>query len=104
MSTEKLVINSVDEILKLDPLEFVEIMKNQDNGFLSSVKNFIQMMYEQTNVTKDSMLALVHKAENMPNKDMEEAEEVLANLYKVMQILEDRHNIIKAILDERNKE
>ena len=101
MSTEKLVINSVDELIKLDPIKFAEIMNSQDNGFLNSVKNFTQMTYEQTNVTKDSILALVHKAENMPLKDKEEAEEVLANLYKVMQILEDRHNIIKAILDER---
>lgn len=102
MKDENLIVKSLDEILKLTPEQFTDIMNTKDMGYLNSVKNFIQMYFEQVNVTKDSMLALVTKGENMPKEDKEKAQQTLNDLYVVMQLLEDRHNIIKAILDERN--
>lgn len=95
-------IKSLNEIISLTPEQFTELMKAENTGFLNSVKNFIEMYYQQITVTKDSVLALVHKGENMPIEDKKEAEETLKDLYIVLQLLEDRHKILCAILDERN--
>lgn len=99
--TNDIVIKTLDEIIQLKPEEFAEFLSEQNLGYLSSVKNFIQMYYEQVNVTKDSILALVHKGENMPKQDKEQAQKTLNDLYIVMQLLEDKFNITNEIINSK---
>ena len=90
---------TMDMILTMTPEEFRDTVKAQPLGFNKSLLNLLKAQYEQCNISKESLSAVVEKAE-VPTEDMQEYERTIHNLYVCMQLIEDRHTILDLLIKE----
>ena len=105
---KKVAKDSMDELLKMSPQLFSDVMHSQNVGYLSSLKNLITLQYVQCEKLKGSLLLVLEKHNNevpeanlMPEKDKQEYRDKITELYLVMQLLEDRYNILEEIIKEK---
>lgn len=95
---------TMDVILKTPPEEFVTIMKSQPMGTRISLINILKMQYEQCNMARQALVkSLQLPSSKMPEEDREAHKKVLSELYLSMQIIEDRHNILLEMVNNKGK-
>ena len=98
---QKEVQLTMDMLLKMTPEIFIDVMKAQTIGFKMSLRNLLQAQYEQCNMFKEALITTLAKG-NMPVEDEEQCKKNINDLYMCMQLLEDRYNILQALIQELN--
>ena len=86
---------SLTNLLISKPVEvFTEESKQLTLDEVKSLINHLKVEFERVSKMKDAMLLL-------PQDNLAENENVLANLYLCMQLIEDRVNVLMEIEDSR---
>lgn len=90
-------------VIELSPLidapieKSVELLNTLTLGQLQSFSNAVKLKYSEVEVVKEQMLAFV-QLENVPQEDLDKANEILENLYKALQKIEDITNVALEII------
>lgn len=94
-------IDSMDTLLNTPVEEIKEILEKETLGTLASLSNLLKMQYGQCTNIKNSLVALIDN-EVVPVEDKEKAENTLKNVYIALQLIEDRYNLIVAVIKGKN--
>lgn len=90
---------TMDSLLKITPEVFRDMMKNQTLGFKKSLLNLLKAQFEQCSLLKDSIGTVLAKGD-IPEKEKQDYEKALKDLYICMQLIEDRHTILDLLIKE----
>ena len=92
------VLHSISELFMLPDEEFREWFTGKSLGEVLSLKILCDSMYSDARKAKDGILALLP---TMRRREAEQAKATLSKLYSIMQNLENKFYIMKALEDER---
>lgn len=90
-------------VIELSPLidapieKSVELLNTLTLGQLMSFTNAIKLKYSEVEVVKEQMLAFI-QLDKAPQEDLDKANEILENLYKALQKIEDITNVALEII------
>lgn len=90
----------MDMLLKMTPEDFTEMVKSQTLGINSSLSKLIALQYSQCASIKDSLVAVL-RTQQIPEEDKAKHNKALNDLYTVLQLLEDRYNIIEMVMKDK---
>ena len=92
------VLHSISGLFMLPDEEFRDWFKGKSLGEVLSLKLLCDSMYSDARKAKDGILALLPA---MKEGELVHAKETLSKLYSIMQNLENKFYIMKALEDER---
>lgn len=90
----------MNEILKMTHEEFIDSLKSTDLGYKKSLLNLLKSQYEQCRLLKDSLVLVLSETPNMKQEDKDKHDKSISDLYLTLQILEDKHNLVQAMIEE----
>lgn len=100
MSKKHEIQLTMDMILQMSPTDFRDTVIGQPLGLNKSLYNLLNLQYQRCVAVKESLLALKEKGGTEVEKDLNQINTTLDDLYKSMIVIEDRATILKAILDD----
>lgn len=99
--SKKEVQVTMDMLLKMKPEMFVDFVKSQPIGFNLSLRNLLQVQYEQCKASKDALVNIVI-SKKISKEEKTELNKTIKDLYLCMQLLEDRFTLVNAWIKSHN--